>query len=320
MIKEQKQKIIFEVAEYFPDRIKSLIIGLKENVLKDICEIRLRIGRPLSLTVKGENMFISENGNICHLFQHGLLTLTESEMNEIFINMCDRSVYTKEEQIKRGFITIKNGCRVGIAASAVYENGCVTSFTNISSLNIRIATEVVGCALPIVNLLGEGLLIAGPPLSGKTTVLRDAVRLISNGLGTSRRRVAVVDTRGEIAGVTNGVPSVDLGALCDVISLSEKAKGIESAIRTLSPEVIMFDEIGNTDEAKAVLEGFNAGVQPICTVHIGRIEDILKREVSKMLLLSGAIKNVAFFKAVGEAPKIYSVSDLMKNYEELSFA
>lgn len=326
MIKEQKYKAVLNIADYFPERIKRIIKGMKQNVLNDICEIRLRVGRPMSLTIKGENVFLSEKGDICYLFQHGLLAVDEIEMNDIFVNMCDRSVYAYEEQIKRGFITLKNGCRVGIAASAVYENGQLVSFSNLSSLNIRIAAEFIDCALPICEYLEEGLLIAGPPLSGKTTVLRDAVRLIANGYGTLRRRVAVVDTRGEIAAVSAGNPTVDLGALCDVISMTDKSKAIESALRTLAPEVIAFDEIGNIIEAKAVIEGINAGVMPICTVHIGSPNELKVREVSKMLISSGAIKNIVFLKSLNAKPVVYSVdkdfqiNEKIAEGKELQFA
>lgn len=307
MIMDKKYETVLQTAEYFPKALRQIISNLPQKTLNSVSEIRLRADRPLSLTLNGENVFLSTSGNICYLSQHGLYTLSKNEMEEIFINMCEHSVYAYSEQIKHGYINLKNGCRAGLAASAVYENGRISHFSHISSINIRIAAEVIGCALPIAEFLNAGLLISGPPSSGKTTLLRDAVRLISNGLSTPRRRVAVVDTRGEIAAADNGVPSVDLGSLTDVISGCEKTAGIEIALRTLSPQVIAFDELADLSEVKSVIGGFHAGCDALCTMHIGSTEELLKREASRALLQSGVIKNIAFLKAVGEPIEVISV-------------
>ena len=308
MKSEFKFQVVKETAEYFPEKLKQLICNLPQKTLNSISEIRLRADRPLSITLNGENVFLAKAGHICYLSQHGLYVPTKQELEEIFINMCEHSVYAYAEQIKCGYINLKNGCRAGLAASAVYENGKIKNFSYISSINIRIAVEVLGCALPIANVLNGGLLIAGPPSSGKTTLLRDAVRLISNGISTARRRVTVIDTRGEIAASDNGVPSVDLGALTDVISGCEKAEGINIALRTLSPQVIAFDELADLDEVKAVVGCFHAGCDALCTVHIGSVEELIQREASRALLQAGVIKYVVFLSAVGEPADIFSVS------------
>ncbi len=310
MTSDKKYEIIKETADYFPKTLRELICNLPQKTLNGITEIRLRVDRPLSLTLNGENVFLAKAGHICYLSQQGLYNPTKDEIDEIFINMCERSVYAYSEQIKHGYISLKNGCRAGLAATAIYENGKITSFTGISSINIRIAAEVLDCALPIAKALNGGLLIAGPPSSGKTTLLRDSVRLISSGLSTARRRVAVVDTRGEIAAVFNGAPTVDLGPLTDVISGSTKTKGIEIALRTLNPEVIAFDELADKDEVTAVIEGFYAGCDALCTMHVGSPEELLQREASRLLLQTGVIKQVAFLTAVGEPIELFSVEQI----------
>lgn len=308
MTSDRKVEIVKSTASYFTENIKTLIQNLPEATLKGITEIRLRAGRPLSLTLNGENVFISERGHICYLSQHGLYKVSDSEIEEIFLNMCDHSVYAFTDRIKHGYITLKNGCRAGLAASAVYENGKISGFTAVSSINVRIAAEYIGCAIPIAKYLSSGLLIAGPPSAGKTTLLRDAVRIISCGNGTERRRVAVVDTRGEIAAVQNGVPQTDLGPLTDVLTCCEKQEGIEIALRTLSPQVIAFDEIGNLEEADAVIKGFHAGADALCTVHIGNVDELMLRETSKALIMSGCIKHVAFLKAPTEPISVFRVT------------
>ncbi len=317
MTTERKYEIVKETANYFPTALRELICNLPLKTLNSISEIRLRTNRPISITLNGENVFLAKTGHICYLSQQGLYKPCASEIEEIFVNMCEHSVYAYSEQIKQGYITLKNGCRAGLAASAVYENGKITNFSHISSINIRIAAEVIGCALPIAGVLSGGLLIAGPPSSGKTTLLRDAVRLISCGLSTVRRRVAVVDTRGEIAAIENGTPTADLGPLTDVISGCAKDKGIEIALRTLNPQVIAFDELADIDETKAVIGGFHAGCDALCTIHIGSIEELSEREASRELLKSGVIKSVAFLRAVGEPIEIFSVKKY-EDYAEIS--
>ncbi len=311
MTSDNRSEAVKTTAEYLPDKIKDLICNLPYKILNSITEIRLRTDRPISLTLNGENVFLAEPGHICYLYQQGLYKPSRAEIEQTFLNMCEHSVYAYSEQIRHGYITLKNGCRAGLAASAVYENGRITGFSHISSVNIRIATEVIGSALPIASALSGGLLIAGPPSSGKTTLLRDAVRLISSGLSTARRRVAVVDTRGEIAAADKGVLTVDLGPLTDVISGSDKLKGIDIALRTLNPQVIAFDELADINEVNAVIGGFHAGCDALCTVHIGSVEELMQREVSCALIQSGVIKNIAFLKAVGEPVTLLSAESLM---------
>ena len=310
-MQKDKTEIINTVCDYLPREIKNIIKGLPMRVLCDITEIRLRTKRPLGLTLKGENVFLSKNGQVCHLWQQGLYEVSEQEVTECFNLMCDRSVYAFSDQIKQGFITLKNGCRAGLAASAVYENGILTGFSKISSINIRIASEYKGCAMPLVKYLSSGLLIAGPPSSGKTTILRDAVRLISDGIGTNRKRVAVIDSRGEIAAVSNGIPQNEVGVLTDIISGVEKHEGIEIALRTLNPEVIAFDEIGNKSEAKAVCSGLFSGAYTVCTVHAGSVDEIMYRDSARLLIESGAVENVAFLPSIGAEPIVMSAIKML---------
>ena len=161
---------------------------------------------------------------------------------------------------------------------------------DITCINLRIAREVKGVATKLaLGFRGEGWLIAGPPGSGKTTVLRDFARQISDGCHDKSYRVAVIDSRGELSG--NGVN--DLGISTDILKTEDKAKGVEIALRTMNPQVIVFDEIGSLQELKKVQDGFNSGVSVITTAHIGDKSELLKRQITRELIISGVVRKIA---------------------------
>ncbi len=307
MTEQTKQMIFNSVLDYLPENISNILSKLPKATVEDITEIRLRSERPLSLTLKGENVFLSNTGHICYLYQNGLLNVSKSDIDYTFRKMCDYSIYAYQREISSGFVTLKHGCRAGIAATAVYENGKIINFNAISSINIRIAGQYIGCANKLLDKIDGGLLIAGPPSCGKTTLLRDVVRSISLGINTNRKRVALIDSRGEIAAVKDGVAQNDVGPLTDVITNSDKTDGILIALRTLSPQIIAFDELSNVSEVHSVLSGVFGGADVITTVHAGSVTQLSKRKPAVELIKSGAVKNVVFINNIAAAPETVDV-------------
>ncbi|MBC8535535.1 stage III sporulation protein AA [Feifania hominis] len=281
-----------ELFSLLPPRVSALIEHIGSEPLEALEEIRLRAQRPVSLTLAGHNYFISEDAEITYDASRAVC-LTPQELEQCYLRACENSVYTFQEDIARGFVTVKNGNRVGIAGSAVVEAGRVVGFRNISSLCLRFAREIRGAGEQLFERLYPdgtvvGTLIVSPPKMGKTTLLRDLIRTVScRGL-----RVAVVDERGELAAMRGGAACSDIGPCTDVLDAIPKAIGCEYAIRNLSPEVIAFDEIGSMGEVEAVLQSLNAGVPVLTTCHAGSWEELWRRPPLRALLGSSAICKV----------------------------
>ena len=288
--------------------IRSVLEKLPDKVKESAEEIRLRTGLPVALTVGGDTVFVLENGQISFCLTRGLLKTEASELAESFKLLCKSSVYAHTEELKKGYIRLRGGNRAGVCGT-LNENG---NMSDISSVNIRIAHEVRGAANDIVRAYKPGgLLIAGPPGSGKTTVLRDLIRQLAGGECGKIYRIAVIDSRGEISGSFDGRHGNDLGAGSDVLLTTDKAAGIEMAVRTMFPDIVAFDEIGNEAELKRVSESFCSGVDIITTAHVGSIDDLKRRRITAALIDSGAVANIAMLPEIhGGTVRIVSAEEL----------
>ncbi len=290
--------------------IRGVLNKLSPTVKSNAEEIRLRAGLPLALTVAGDIVFVDKDSKLYFNYVPNLFKISNREINECFRLLCKGSVFAHGEELKNGFVIMDNGCRAGVCGT-LNEN---LVMKDITSINIRIARQIFGAANSIVraNLTG-GLLLAGPPGSGKTTVLRDLIRQVSNGAMGKMKRIAVIDSRAEISGGANGFCGNDLGQNTDVLFTHERAFGVEIALRTMFPDIIAFDEIGNEKELSSVMQSFNSGVDVFTTAHIGTTDELMKRAVTRKLIKSGVISNVALMPQLHGAPiKLICVKELCR--------
>ena len=289
-----------EVLEYFPTQISYLI----SDKIDKAEEIRIR---------QAQNIVIKTSSNIIEIDY----LISSNDILEIMQKICEYSIYSYQNQIAEGYITVKGGHRIGITGTGVVENGKVINIKYINSLNFRIARQVVGASNNIFPEIINGIsiyntLIVSPPGFGKTTILKDLIRKLSMSLFN----VGVVDERCEIAAMFKGVPQNDLGKMVDVIENIPKSIGIKMLIRSMAPQIIVADEIGKKEDVEAINYAFCSGVKGIFTCHGANYNDFIKNPymkeiinlniIDKIIILSpqkGKIKDMLF---LGEKEKCIS--------------
>ncbi len=277
--------VIDNLALEIKEPLSRLPASLKENTE----EIRLRVNSPLMVYSKGLDHYIKDTGEISNINE--ALIIDSNMILKTFQLVSNYSIYALSEELKNGFITIKGGHRVGIGGKIIYGREGIETIKNISSMNFRIAREKKGISDDIIHHLirdcvFQNTMIISPPQCGKTTLLRDIVRNLSNGLrnkGLRGYKVGLIDERSEVAGLYNGIPQKDIGIRTDVLDSCKKADGIMIMIRAMSPEIIAVDEIGCQKDAESISEALRAGIRLIATVHGHSIEDVVSRASIKSL-------------------------------------
>ncbi len=283
-----------------PPRIARVLTSIPCDVADKLQEIRLRAGCQPMLRCRDSAFFISQNG-LSDTSDNSLL-LGMREMSEIFSAICGYSVYSKQKELVNGYVTLRGGCRAGICGTAVSDGGKLSNIRDISSINIRIASEIKGCSEEILKVLNpmNGVLICGAPCSGKTTLLRDIARVLSG-----RACVSLIDSRGELAGTVAGERQFDVG-LCDVLDGYDRRSGFEHAVRCLSPDIIICDELG-ADDFDSVSLAASSGVSVIASSHCPGLPEFKNRPKLLRLLESSAFGHVVFLGSRSEAGTIKRV-------------
>ncbi len=300
-----------DILRYFPDKIRVVLENEINNNLV-IEEIRIRNSKPIILKLNNSEKIIN------------YIVQTEDVLN-ILQSVCENSIYSYQNQICEGFITIKGGHRIGITGSAVIENNQVKNLNYISNLNFRIARQIIGCSNNIIKeIINQeentiyNTLIVSPPGAGKTTLLRDIIRNLSNGTEKiTGKNIGVVDERGEIAAMYKGIPQNDLGIRTDIIENIKKSIGMKMLIRSMAPEIIVADEIGSKEDVQEINYAVCSGIKGIFTAHGNSLEDLKLNPAIAELIEKYIFERLIFIDKnnKGKVNKIYALDKINKEYK-----
>lgn len=263
-------------AQYLPPRLRLCAMALAEAEKAGTEELRLRVGRPMSVLTQDGEHELNE-------------MVTSGDLDTLCSQATSYSRYASET-LREGYVSGAGGCRIGFCGTTVQKNGQITYIKNLSSAVIRIAGERRGIAAPLLSELRtetsvNDTLILSPPGGGKTTLLRDLIRLLSDGdLKHPPLRIALIDERSEIAAVADGVPQMDVGVHTDVMDACPKAEGISMVLRAMRPNVIAVDEITVPADILAMTAAANCGVKLLATIHALDVTELRQKPLYAKLL------------------------------------
>lgn len=301
--------MIEEILRIMPRFIAEEIVHL--NLNNSITEIRIRSKNKI-IVICSKNEFVLD------------LIASPKIILDILLNVSKMSIYAIQTDLNNGFVVIRGGHRIGVCGEVVYENGRIKNIKNICSLNIRVARQIFGCAdsvMPqiIINGIFQNTLIVSPPGCGKTTLLRDIIRQISNGiktLGINGKNVSLIDERGEIASCYEGAPTLDIGIRTDVMSNIDKSTGMSMVIRSMAPDIIATDEIGSAKDILAIKAAILSGVKVIFTMHGDSLKSVLENTNVKELIDMNVFSKIILLssgKIPGIVEKIYDGGAYVSN-------
>ena len=280
IVTNEEQGVRRTIINIFPPSLKRYMYNIN---LDEAEEIRLIKGKPLIVRYSDADYYPTVKGMLSDNDRNGVI-VNKTQLDELLEKITKSSLYSVKDEIRNGYITIEGGHRVGLAGTAVSEEGKVDFVKNISALNIRLATEVIGASDAVMaDITDDGIkntLIISPPGCGKTTLLRDIVRSLSD-MGYF---VSIADERCEIAAMSDGISAFDIGSRTSVLENCSKSYAMKTLLRSMSPDVIVTDELGDRNDASAVFEIMNSGVSVVATVHGKSIEQISARNDFKDII------------------------------------
>lgn len=305
--------MLARVVHLLPLELKTLLERLPDQMQEQLEEIRIREGRPLEIGFRGQSRFMMADGSLRHTAD-GAYKPSADTCRKLLERITNYSLYAMEEELRRGFITVSGGHRIGLAGRTILDSGVVRGIRDIGAFNIRVAREVIGASTHLLPKLVDrtrktlhSTLILAPPQQGKTTLVRDIARSVSYGLwpaletsGWQGRKVGIVDERSEIAACVRGIPTFDVGPRTDVMDACPKAEGMMMLLRSMSPEVLIADEIGRPEDGEAIREASHAGISVVATAHAYDLQDARGRPVLQRLLDEGAFTYIVELKRTVE--------------------
>lgn len=276
-------------------------------------EIRLRVNCPVLVVFDGKEYCLGEDGSLRREWDKGIV-VTSPMLRETLEYVSNYSMYAHEEELRQGYLTVRGGHRIGLAGKMVMESGSPKTLQNIAFLNIRLAHEVIGCSDRVMPYLVQNgrffhSLIISPPGCGKTTLLRDIVRQLSNGIDNQKgMTVGVVDERSEIGACYQGRPQNDLGSRTDVLDGCSKVKGMMLLVRSMAPRVIAVDEVGSREDVEAMEYVMNCGVGVLATVHGSSVDEVKNKPILGRMMQERAFERIILLQP-GMAGVLQAVFD-----------
>ncbi len=295
-----------QIFNFFPNHIVNILNKYSQISKDNLEEFRLRVGQPIILKFSNNDMVLEYK-------------ITANDILDILQKICENSIYSYQNQICSGYITISGGHRVGLTGSVVIQDNRIVNINNISSLNFRIARQVLGCGNELLKHIIDfnndtiyNTLIVSPPGAGKTTILRDCIRQLSNGIGDFKgKTIGLVDERSEISAMHKGVPQNDIGIRTDVLQNIPKSIGMKMLIRSMAPQIICADEIGSIEDVEAIKYIVCSGVKGIFTVHGNSIEKLKQNPAINKLLDLCIFERIIFLDEFtrGKIKEIYELKN-----------
>lgn len=273
-----------QILRLFPIRIRECFLkaNIFEKFVGELEEIRVRVNQPIELLTASGAYFLKRDA-LLRVPDRQCLSANADDLRQMSTLMSQYSLYAYEEEVRQGFLTVEGGHRIGVCGQVSQKAGTIGRIYPILYLNIRIAREQKGCGKSVYEQLWkqeepENTLVLSAPGTGKTTLLRDLIRLFSNGDGMhSGKRVGLVDERSELAGCLHGIPQNDVGIRTDVLDGCPKVEGMMLLVRSMAPEILAVDEIGGGEDFSAMQYALRCGCHLLATVHAGSLEELFQK-------------------------------------------